>query len=119
MPVRSVATPPITVHGTERVRWTQTAADARQVMRYTYVAYIDGRQRPLPDAACQHTAVATQFECSAKLPSLSQGAHRLELATAVVVNGVRLESPKSPPISLHMVRDKSHLDEPRSDSHAT
>jgi hypothetical protein len=114
-----VATPPITVHGTERVRWTQTAADARQVMRYTYVAYIDGRQRPLPDAACQGTKVATQFDCSAKLPSMSLGAHRLELATAVVANGVRLESTKSPPINVLMVGDKSHVDEPRADSHAT
>jgi len=92
---------PITVQGSERVGWDQQAPDATELSGYRYVAYVDGVGQPLPDASCQDGAGPTQFDCSARLPPMSSGAHRLELAVVREIDGAA--SDKSLPLDLLVV----------------
>ena len=85
---------PISVLGTERMGWDQAVTDAAQASGIQFSAYVDDGRVAL-DARCQQAA-ETAFTCSAPLPPMSSGAHRLELTAAA--NGI--ESPRSSPIYL-------------------
>ena len=84
---------PVSVRGSERVGWDQNAQDLGGGPRY--VAYVDDVRQPLPDASCKTGAVAGFLDCSAKLPSMTSGPHRLQLAVIATTDGQDVESARS------------------------
>src|SRR6185503_10380611 len=83
-PAPPEVTPPAageTINGTERLGWTQRAADSAELAAVRYAIYVDGTRSELAGASCAAAATADGFACSARLPSLSAGAHTLELAS--------------------------------------
>lgn len=92
-------TPPGNVTGAERLGWTQTAADSRELSIFHYAIYIDGTRAELAGASCQPPASRSSgdFDCIAPLPAMSAGTHTLELIT-FIVDGNVIESPRSAPL---------------------
>lgn len=90
------------VSGTERIGWSQQAADAVQLAVFQYVVYVDGARTTLTGVSCGGNATAAGFDCSAALPALALGAHTLELASVVVDQSGVLESARS--AALRVVR---------------
>jgi glucose/arabinose dehydrogenase len=98
---------PITVTGTEKMGWDQIAASATQLARYRYLGFVDDAQSVLANVACGTTASASgTFPCTASLPTMTVGSHRLELA-AQEVDGLQLTSARSPAILLNVVASTS------------
>jgi len=99
-------TPPAggeTINGTERLGWTQRAADAVELASVRYAIYIDGARSELAGASCATAAAAADgFACSARLPTLTAGAHTLELAS-FVTDGSLLESARSAALRVTVV----------------
>src|SRR5687767_10911134 len=83
----------------DRLGWTQQAADAVQLASFQYALYVDGSRMLLGNATCTTAATGT-FDCSAPMPTLSTGAHTIELATFVVEGAVTLESTRSAPLRI-------------------
>jgi glucose/arabinose dehydrogenase len=83
-----------TITGKERIGWDQQASDATELATFQYAIYVDGSRSEIADVACAAGASAGSFACSGKLPTMSSGAHTLELATFITSAGV-LESAKS------------------------
>lgn len=77
-----MAESPRPIDGHERIVWEQVVDRPVQINQYTYVAYIDGTRFLLSDATCKvvRTWPVARLECSASLPPMPAGAHRLELA---------------------------------------
>jgi glucose/arabinose dehydrogenase len=98
----SSPTSPISISGSERIGWNQLAADASQASGYRYTAYVDDEPFGLPDAACDG-AGEIGFTCVARLPPVSVGPHRIEIASS---DG-GLESPKSSPIYVVVAMTKA------------
>jgi len=74
---------PTTVKGTEQIAWDQPAYNASKLAHYRFLIYVDGDEAPkVADATCGTTPSTHNsfFPCTAKLPTLSPGAHRLQLA---------------------------------------
>ena len=94
---------PVTVQGTESVGWSQLSSTQEELAQYEYVAYLDGVAQLLPDASCPNGVAPTQFDCSARLPQMSAGAHRLQISAVLESNGVRLEGEKSVALDLVVV----------------
>jgi glucose/arabinose dehydrogenase len=98
-------TPPAggeTINGTERLGWTQRAADAVELSAVRYAIYVDGTRSELAGASCAPAAAADGFACSARLPTLTAGAHTIELAS-FVTDGSLLESARSAPLRVTVV----------------
>ena len=98
-------TPPAggeTINGTERIGWTQRAADAVELAAVRYAIYVDGTRSELAGASCALAAAADGFACSARLPTLTAGAHTLELAS-FVTDGSLLESARSAALRVTVV----------------
>ncbi len=99
-------TPPAgseTINGTERLGWTQRAADAVELASVRYAIYVDGVRSELAGASCAAAAAAADgFACSARLPALTAGAHTLELAS-FVTDGSLLESARSAALRVTVV----------------
>jgi aldose sugar dehydrogenase len=91
-----------TITGRERIGWVQPATDSSELATFSYVVYVDGSRRTLSGTTCSNTAGASGFDCSAPLPSLSQGAHTLELATFTTSGGTVLESRRSTPLQVNV-----------------
>ncbi|MCU1381884.1 MAG: Quinoprotein glucose dehydrogenase [Acidobacteria bacterium] len=91
-----VGTPPATetINGTERIGWDQPAADAVELAAIRYAIYVDGGRSELGGVSCDTTTAGAAFACTAPLPSMSRGAHTLELSSFVNDGGV-LESARS------------------------
>ena len=87
--------PSETINGTERIGWDQRASDAVELATFRYAIYVDGTRSELAGATCATTATNGTFACSAPLPSLSRGAHTIELAS-FIVDGSTFESTRSP-----------------------
>jgi len=81
------------ITGNERLGWTQSAANAGELNRMQFVAYVDGNRVELSGAAC--TGSTTPFPCSSRMPSMSAGAHTIELASYVMDGTNQLESGRS------------------------
>jgi len=90
-----------TINGTERIGWTQRAADAIELSAVKYAIYVDGTRSELT-ATCDPAPSTDAFACSARLPSLTAGAHTLELAS-FIVDGSILESARSAPLRVTVV----------------
>jgi hypothetical protein len=107
-PAPPVVEPPVdngTINGTERLGWDQPAADAVEIATIGYVVYVDGTRTVLDAVACAPSPRITfpvSFACSARLPTLTPGAHALELASFVNARGVR-ESVRSAPLRVTVV----------------
>jgi glucose/arabinose dehydrogenase len=88
--------PPEIVTGAERLGWTQTTADTRELSTFRYAIYVDGARAELTGVTCRPPSSPTSadFECSAPLPAMATGRHTLELAT-FIVDGTVLESARS------------------------
>jgi glucose/arabinose dehydrogenase len=99
-------TPPAgseTINGTERLGWTQRAADAVELASVRYAIYVDNVRSELAGASCAAAAAAADgFACSARLPALTAGSHTLELAS-FVTDGSLLESARSAAIRVTVV----------------
>ncbi len=94
-PSTAQSTTPVRVTGTEKVVWDQAANDAAALARYRYIVFIDDVPVDLTGATCSTTATNMKFPCSAALPKLSPGSHRLELAVVEDTDGGRRPSLKS------------------------
>jgi hypothetical protein len=93
---------PVRVTGTEKVGWDQAASDATRLAHYRFIMYIDDVPMDLAGAACNTASTNVMFPCSAALPKLSPGPHRLELA-AEETDGQRRRSLKSSVLLLDVV----------------
>lgn len=83
------------ITGTERIGWDQQTSDSVELVSVRYVMYVDGARTELGDASCAAASGATVFACSARLPAMSAGAHRLELASYILDGTAVLESARS------------------------
>jgi hypothetical protein len=101
-PVIDVPAGTQTVNGTERIGWDQRAADAVELATISYAVYVDGARALLAGASCTSAIAAAGFACSAPLPTLSPGAHTLELVS-FVTDGAVLESARSGALRLAVV----------------
>jgi hypothetical protein len=86
-----------TITGNERLGWDQAAADASELATFGYAIYVDGTPNEATGVTCAAATAAGTFPCTARLPSMSAGAHTLEL-TAFVNDGSLLESARSSPL---------------------
>ena len=97
----------VQVSGNERIGWSQPAADASELALFEYVIYVDGARMPLTAVSCASVSTAAGFDCSAALPTMTQGTHTLELASVVVNQAGVLESSRSAPLRVVMTRTSS------------
>jgi aldose sugar dehydrogenase len=86
--------PSETITGNERFGWDQRASDAVELATFRYAIYVDGTRAELTGATCATTSTNGAFACSAPLPTVSRGAHTLELAS-FIVDGSTFESARS------------------------
>jgi glucose/arabinose dehydrogenase len=93
---------PTTVTGSEKIAWDQQASDASRLDHYRYVGYVDDVRQVLANATCGRTPVGTVFPCTASLPQMTPGSHRLELAVEEI-DGLQLQSQRSPALLLNVV----------------
>jgi glucose/arabinose dehydrogenase len=82
----------------DRLGWTQQAADAAEIASFQFALYVDGNRTTLTSVSCARAASGTAFDCSAMLPTLSTGAHTLELASFVVDGSATIESARAGPL---------------------
>src|SRR5919108_6470953 len=75
----------------DRLGWTQPGADAADISSIQFALYVDGTRTTLSGVTCTPSGAA--FDCHAVLPTMSPGAHTLELASFVVDGSVTAESP--------------------------
>src|SRR5947209_13492557 len=85
------------ITGNERLGWTQQATDAVELADFKYAIYVDGARSPLAGTSCSTMPSSGGFDCSAPLPTMSAGAHALELAS-YVEDGTVLESARASPL---------------------
>ena len=71
---------PIAVTGREEIAWDEAAISVRQLTRYHYIAYVDDVPQDLAEARCGLTPTNGTFPCTSKLPKMSPGPHRLQVA---------------------------------------
>lgn len=94
---------PKVVTGTERIGWSQVASSAEDLARYRFVTFVDGIAQGTSGAVCQTPSDGVVFECSANLPSMSEGTHAVQLAVALDGDGPSFESARSPALRLRVV----------------
>lgn len=92
----------VQVSGSERLGWSQQAADAVELGQLQYAVYIDNARLTLAGVTCSSTSGPSGFDCSAPLPALTAGAHTLELASFIVDPSGILESARSAPLRVVM-----------------
>lgn len=84
------------INGNERLGWNQGAANAAELAIFRYAAYVDGTRVELADVNCG--PADSSFQCSSRMPSMTPGAHTLELVSFVERDGVVAESGRSAPL---------------------
>jgi len=92
-----------TINGGERIGWDQQASDTAELVTFRYAIYVDGTRSEIAEVSCANAAATSGFPCSGRLPSMSAGAHTLELAAFVTDGGTVLESAKSSPLRVTLV----------------
>lgn len=101
---------PEAIIGSERLGWQQATADAVELATFRYAIYVDGVRSELAGATCTRSS-PTDFACTARLPSMSVGAHTLQLAT-FVVDGSTLESARSGSLQVTVTPSASAVNQP-------
>ncbi|HXG55950.1 MAG TPA: hypothetical protein VNJ03_11270 [Vicinamibacterales bacterium] len=85
------------ITGRERLGWDQPAPDASELATFRYAIYVDGARSVIADASCATSAGTGGFPCSGRLPTMSNGAHTLELAAFIDAGGI-IEGARSAPL---------------------
>src|SRR5262245_4948229 len=98
--------PPVNVSGTEKIGWDQPAISASQLAGYQYLGYVDDTPQVLTNVSCGATPANGTFPCSASLPRMTAGSHRLQLA-AQELSGSRLIGDRSPTILLNVTASRT------------
>jgi glucose/arabinose dehydrogenase len=109
---------PVNVTGNEKIGWDQPANSASDLARLQYLGFVDDIPQTLTNASCGTSSSSGSFACSATLPRMTAGTHRLELA-AQEIDGARQTGPRSPAIVLNVGSSSSRatalvMDAPRS-----
>jgi hypothetical protein len=86
----------VTIRGTERLFWDQTAASYPALLQYSFALYVDGSRVMLAGVECIDSAGSSGYPCSAALPQMANGIHILSLAA--IADG--LESGRSSPVTV-------------------
>jgi glucose/arabinose dehydrogenase len=89
------------ITGSERVGWTQAAADNNELATFRYAAYVDNNRSELTDVACGSLS-SNGSSCSSRLPAMAAGTHTLELVSFIVDNGTVVESSRSSALRVTM-----------------
>jgi hypothetical protein len=84
-----------TITGVERFGWDQSAADAGELASFQYAFYVDDARTDATDVSCAPGQSSGRFVCTARLPTLSPGAHTLQVAAFVIDGGAIRESARS------------------------
>ena len=119
-PPPPVVTPPPgtqTINGTERIGWDQPAADAVDLATIRYAIYVDGTRTEAAGVTCAASSMAAGFACTARLPTLSPGAHSLQIASFVDDGGV-LESARSAALQVTVTASTTSAAPARADAGA-
>jgi aldose sugar dehydrogenase len=87
------------ISGAERLGWNQIVASLSEISSLRFFALVDGKSVELTGVACLLSADTT-FACSSALPSMSPGAHTLQL---VAFDGILESPPSTPPLSVILV----------------
>lgn len=85
--------------GKERLGWNQAAADAGQLARLRYAAYVDGIRVELADVSCSELSGGVSA-CSSRMPAMTAGAHTIVIVSFVVDGDRVIESSRASPIQL-------------------
>jgi hypothetical protein len=96
--------PAITITGTERLVWDQSAESAGELAGFRFVFYVDNEPIEAPTVVCDSGRSAFAFSCSSPLPPLTSGEHVVQVAT---LGADSVESPRSSPISLVMMNTEA------------
>jgi len=83
------------VTGSERFGWDQPAADAGELASFRYATYVDNERSEAANVSCETASSGGRFVCTSSLPSMSSGAHTLQVAAFVLDAGVVLEGSRS------------------------
>lgn len=83
------------ITGSERFGWDQPAADAGELASFRYALYVDEVRGEAQDVSCAAASSSARFACTSRLPSLSTGAHTLQVAAFVLDGGSVRESSRS------------------------
>jgi hypothetical protein len=84
------------ISGNERLGWNQAASGAAELATFRFAAYVDGNRTLLAEVNCGASGDA--FQCSSRMPSMSPGAHTIELVSFVDNDGSVVESGRSSPL---------------------
>jgi hypothetical protein len=84
-----------TITGSERFGWDQPAADAGELATFRYALYVDDARSEAADVSCDPGSSSGRFVCTSRMPSMSTGAHTLQVAAFAVDGGVVRESARS------------------------
>lgn len=98
----STSTTPPPLKSPKRLVWDQQASSVQALRAQTYRLYVDDVLATFDDVRCNESAGAKGYECSGRLPSMSAGAHRLQVSS--MLNGV--ESPRSPTFNVAVEPDR-------------
>jgi glucose/arabinose dehydrogenase len=102
-----------TISGRERLGWDQPAASAAELATYRYAVYIDDVRGEMSEISCGSSAGSNGFQCSGRLPAMTAGAHRIQLATFVMSGDTPIESAKSPALQVTVTGASSPADHPQ------
>jgi len=91
------------ITGSERLGWSQQAGSGEDLATFRYLIYVDSAASDAQDVSCSVTAGPAGFACTARMPSMSSGLHALTLSSYIDSGGSRLESPRSPAVSVFLV----------------
>jgi glucose/arabinose dehydrogenase len=91
---------PVSITGRERIGWDQPAADAGELASLQYAIYVDGTRSEMAAVSCASAPGTLGFACSGQLPSMSNGAHAVEIAAFTVTNGDTAEGGRSSPLQV-------------------
>ena len=83
------------ISGNERLGWNQQAADARQLVRLRYAAYVDSNRVELVDVSCSEPS-GGMSACSSRMPAMAAGTHTIVVVSFVVDGDRVIESRASP-----------------------
>ena len=102
-----------TISGRERLGWDQPAPSSAELATYRYAVYIDNVRGEMSEISCGSSAGAAGFQCSGRLPAMSAGAHRIELATFFMSGDSPVESTRSPALQVTVTGASSPADSPQ------
>jgi hypothetical protein len=83
------------VTGSERFGWDQPAADAGELASFRYAMYVDDARSEAANVSCETASSGGRFVCTSSIPSMSAGAHSVQVAAFILDAGVVLESSRS------------------------